>query len=96
MVPYMLLYNNNKKTGYTSRFQDWVCGLSQKRHFDVLRDKLSMDVAPKLQMFCRVLLKYNHHRTVTILFLGYLCACLGLVLFMSYLYNLFSFSASTS
>ena len=28
-------------------FQEWVGGLNQKRHFDILRDKLGMDVVPK-------------------------------------------------
>ena len=35
--------------GHSSR----VGGLNWKRHFDILRDKLGMDVAPKLKMnFC--------------------------------------------
>ena len=39
--------NNNKIFGHTWRFQGRVDGLNRKRHFDVLRDKLGKDAAPK-------------------------------------------------
>ena len=40
------MFYNNKKFGHTWRFQGCVGELNQKHDFDVLRDKLGMDVAP--------------------------------------------------
>ena len=40
------MFYNKKIICHTCHFQGWVGGFNQKRHFDVLRDELGMDVAP--------------------------------------------------
>ena len=42
------MFYNKKIFGHTWRFQGWVGALNQKRHFDILRYKLGMDVALKV------------------------------------------------
>ena len=44
-----LFYNQKKTFGHSWCFQEWVCGLNQKHHIDVLCDKMGMDVTPNRQ-----------------------------------------------
>ena len=46
MVPIFDVSQQQKIFGHTLRFQGCRGGVERKRDFDVLRDKLGMDVAP--------------------------------------------------
>ena len=46
MVPIFDVLQQKKIFGHTLRFQGFMGRVESKRDFDVLRDKLGMDVAP--------------------------------------------------
>ena len=50
MVPVYDALQQQKKFRHPWRFQEWVGGLNWKRHLEVLRNKMGMDVAPRIEL----------------------------------------------
>ena len=80
IIPIQAVVSIKKIFGHTGRFQGRVGGLNQKRHFDVLRDKFGMGVAPQesIHYLEKVQSKLQYH--VTISSIAYLAYFLNLLI----------------